>query len=121
MKYAANENRPAEKNSGKILLAVGFALCLAAFIMAFVPLVMFLVPGGTDGASSPLVTSGIYVNAFAVAASFTGIVLTAAAKPKSGALARFSLFFGAIAFLVALAAFIVCLLFGAVIPLHSMD
>lgn len=120
MKYAAKENGMAEKRENKPMLFAGFALNAAAFVTAFVPLLLFLIPGGVSGGSAPLINSGIYINAVAVAVSFVGVVLTAAAKPKSGALARSSLFFGATAFLVALAAFILCLLFGAVIPLHNI-
>lgn len=119
MKYAANDVNTQEKSPNKVLLFTGLALNIAAFVMAFVPLVVFLAPGGTGGTSSPLVESGIYVNAFALAASFTGIVLTAAAKPRSGVVARLSLLFGAAAFVIALAAFVLCLLFGAVVPLHN--
>ncbi len=120
MKYAAKENGMTEKRENKPMLFAGFALNAAAFVAALVPLLLFLIPGGVSGGSAPLVSSGIYINAVAVAASFVGVVLTAAAKPKSGALARFSLFFGATAFVIALAAFVLCLLFGAAIPLQNI-
>lgn len=81
-----------EKRENKPMLFAGFALNAAAFVTALVPLLLFLIPGGVSGGSAPLIGSGIYINAVAVAASFVGVVLTAAAKPKSGALARFSLF-----------------------------
>ena len=91
-----------------------------------------LIPGGvSDG--SPLVTSGIYINAFALAAALAGVIVTAFAlaaalagvivtalsKPCSG-VARLSLFFSAVAFLVGMACFVLCIVFGAAIPLHAM-
>ena len=75
--------------------------------------------GAVGGGANPFVQTGIYTNAAAVAASFAGVVMTAAAKPRSG-IARLSLFFGATAFLVGLACFILCLVFGAIIPLHNI-
>ena len=77
-----------------------------------------LIPGGvSDG--SPLVTSGIYINAFALAAALAGVIVTALSKPRSG-VARLSLFFSAVAFLVGMACFLLCLLFTAIIPLHAI-
>ena len=77
-----------------------------------------LIPGGvSDG--SPLVTSGIYINAFALAAALAGVIVTALSKPRSG-VARLSLFFSAVAFLVGMACFVLCIVFGAAIPLHAM-
>ena len=77
-----------------------------------------LIPGGvSDG--SPLVTSGIYINAFALAAALAGVIVTALSKPRSG-VARLSLFFSAVAFLVGMACFVLCIVFGAAIPLHAI-
>ena len=77
-----------------------------------------LIPGGvSDG--SPLVTSGIYINAFALAAALAGVIVTALSKPRSG-VARLSLFFSAVAFLVGMACFLLCLLFATIIPLHAI-
>ena len=96
----------------------GLGFAAAAVIMAVVPLRLFLLPGGAD-TSSPLLKTGIYVNAVAVAAAIAGIIVTAAAKPKGG-IARLTLFFGAAAFLIGMACFLLCLLFAAIIPLHAI-
>lgn len=108
-----------QKPENKGLVFAGLGVSAAAFILAVVPLILFFVPGAVGGGANPFVQTGIYTNAAAVATSFAGVVMTAAAKPRSG-IARLSLFFGATAFLVGLACFILCLVFGAIIPLHSI-
>lgn len=108
------------KKENKVLLFVGLGFSIASFIMTLVPLLLFFIPGGANGdSSSPLVVAGIYVNAFAVAASITGVVLTALCHPKSG-VARLNLLFAALGFVIGLACFILSLIFGAVVPLHAM-
>lgn len=105
------------KNENKLLLFIGLGLSAAAFLMAVVPVFVFFVPGGASS-SSPLVYSCIYVNAFAVAAALAGVILTALSASRS-VIARLNLFFAATAFLVGLAFFVLCLVFGAIIPLHT--
>lgn len=112
------EHPNGEVKENKVLLFTGLGLSAAAFLLAVVPFIVFLVPGGV-GDGSPLVTSGIYINAFALAASLAGVIVTALSKPRSG-VARLSLFFSAVAFLVGMACFVLCIVFGAAIPLHSM-
>ena len=107
-----------QNNGNKVLIFTGLGLSAAAFVMAVVPLLLFLIRGGAD-TSSPLLKTGIYVNAVAVAAAIAGIIVTAAAKPKGG-IARLTLFFGAAAFLIGMACFLLCLLFAAIIPLHAI-
>ena len=54
------EHPNGEVKENKVLLFTGLGLSAAAFLLAVVPFVVFLVPGGvSDG--SPLVTSGIYI------------------------------------------------------------
>lgn len=53
------------------------------------------------------------------AAALAGVIVTALSKPRSG-VARLSLFFSAVAFLVGMACFLLCLLFTAIIPLHAI-
>ena len=48
-----------------------------------------------------------------------GVIVTALSKPRSG-VARLSLFFSAVAFLVGMACFVLCIVFGAAIPLHAI-
>ena len=111
-----------QNNGNKVLIFTGLGLSAAAFVMAVIPLLLFLIPGGAD-TSSPLLKTGIYVNAVAVAAAMAGIIVTAAAKPKGGIarlIARLTLFFGAAAFLIGMACFLLCLLFAAIIPLHAI-
>ena len=109
------------RKENKLLLFLGLGFSAAAFVMTLVPFIMFLVPDGVSETSSPLVNSGIYINAFAVAMSFVGVVLTAAARPDaSRELAGLNLFFGATAFLLSTALFILCLIFGAIIPLGGI-
>lgn len=112
------EHPNGEVKENKVLLFTGLGLSAAAFLLAVVPFVVFLVPGGV-GDGSPLVTSGIYINAFALAAALAGVIVTALSKPRSG-VARLSLFFSAVAFLVGMACFLLCLLFAAIIPLHAI-
>lgn len=100
-----------------VVLYVGLALTVAAFLLVFVPLVLFLVPGGVASASTPLITVCIYLNALGVALSFAGIVMTANSALCNKGIARLSFFFGTLAFLFGLALLIVCLLFGEFIPL----
>ena len=112
------EHPNGEVKENKVLLFTGLGLSAAAFLLAVVPFVVFLVPGGVND-GSPLVTSGIYINAFALAAALAGVIVTALSKPRSG-VARLSLFFSAVAFLVGMACFVLCIVFGAAIPLHAM-
>ena len=70
------EHPNGEVKENKVLLFTGLGLSAAAFLLAVVPFIVFLVPGGvSDG--SPLVTSGIYINAFALAAALAGVIVTA--------------------------------------------
>ena len=77
------EHPNGEVKENKVLLFTGLGLSAAAFLLAVVPFIVFLVPGGvSDG--SPFVTSGIYINAFALAAALAGVIVTALSKPRSG-------------------------------------
>ena len=76
------EHPNGEVKENKVLLFTGLGLSAAAFLLAVVPFVVFLVPGGvSDG--SPLVTSGIYINAFALAAALAGVIVTALSTSSS--------------------------------------
>lgn len=112
------ENKGTQEKENKALLFAGLGLSAAAFVTVLVPLLLFFIPGGADG-SSPLLKTGIYVNAFGAAAALTGVILTALAKPRSG-VARLNLFFSATAFLLGVACFLLCLVFAAIIPLHAI-
>lgn len=108
-----------ENSGNKVLQFVGFGLSAAAFVMAIVPFLMFLIPDGVKDSSSPLVFSGIIVNAFAIALGIAGLILTWVSKYPMRAIARLSLTFTSFACIIGIAMFVLCLVFGALIPLYN--
>lgn len=104
----------------KTVLFIGFCLSAVAFVLAVVPFIMFFVPNAVPTSGTPFITTATYLNAFAVALSFAGIIMSANSALHNRPMAQFSFLFGVIAFLIGTVMFILCLLFGAVIPLNRI-
>lgn len=106
---------------GNIFVLLAGMLCsLVGFVLAIVPLLMFLIPNGVPASDTPFITVATYLNAFAIALGLAGIIMGAHSASHNKAMTQVAAVFGSISVVFGLVMFILCLTFGAVIPLHNI-
>lgn len=102
------------------VLLTGMLCSLVGFVLAIIPLLMFFIPNGVPASDTPFVTVATYLNAFAIVLGIAGIIMGAHSASHNKAMTQVAAVFGSFAVILGLVMFILCLTFGAVIPLHNI-
>lgn len=121
--YAKNGKQPyTNMGARKLVLFLGFVLCIAAFAIVLVGVLSLFIPnmslnvGDLTGLKSLTV-----IFACGLGLAFVGTVFALAGANTAKGIARLSFTLGLLAFIVAIAMLLITLLFKTILPIEALN